>query len=129
VLTVWIEHGADPRGASYAYIVRPTDSEAAPRINILANTTNLQAAATDDLAALAFHAPGAVKTRTFGEVSVAQPGLVLLRRTGLREAELSVADPTTKLERLEVRVGGKKFDFELPRGDRAGATVTRKIGL
>jgi chondroitin AC lyase len=129
VLTVWIEHGADPRGASYAYLVRPTDSEPAPRINILANTPKLQAAATDDLAALAFHAPGATKTRAFGEVSVAQPGLVLLRRTGLREAELSVADPTTKLERLEVRVGGKKFDLELPLGDRAGATVTRKINL
>jgi hypothetical protein len=52
-----------------------------------------------------------------------------LRRTGLREAELSVADPTTKLARLEVRVGGKKFDLDLTRGDRAGSTVTRRLDL
>lgn len=128
IFTLWIEHGTKPRDATYAYLVRPAVGPA-PRGTILANTPKLQAAETDDLAALAFHAPGTTKTRTFGEVSVAQPGLVLLRRTSLREGELSVADPTTKLERLEVRVGGKKFGIELPRGDRAGATLTRKIGL
>jgi len=127
VFTLWIEHGKNPRDATYAYLVRPAGEASAPPVTILANTPQLQAAETEDLAAIAFHAPGEIKTRAFGLVAAAQPCLVLLRRPGLREAEVSASDPTTKLERLELSVGRHRLDLELPRGDRAGATVTRKI--
>ncbi len=127
IFSLWIEHGKNLLDATYAYLVQPTGDAPSPAVTILANTPQLQAAETEDLAAIAFHAPGEIKTRAFGLVAAAQPCLVLLRHPSLREADVSASDPTTNLERLELSVGTHRLDLALPRGDRAGATVTRKI--
>lgn len=128
IFTLTIDHGASPREATYAYFVQ-TDGADTAAPTILANTPELQAAETDDLAGAAFYQPGRVKTARFGTLSAAQPCLVLMRRQDSGEAALSVTDPTGKLEEVEIAAGLKRMTVKLPRGDAAGATVTRTIKL
>jgi chondroitin AC lyase len=128
IFTLTIDHGASPREATYAYFVQ-TDGADTAAPTILANTPELQAAETDDLAGAAFYQPGRVKTAQFGTLSAAQPCLVLMRRQASGEAALSVTDPTGKLEEVEIAAGLKRMTVKLPRGDAAGATVTRTIKL
>jgi hypothetical protein len=52
-----------------------------------------------------------------------------MRRQASGEAALSVTDPTGKLEEVEIAAGLKRMTVKLPRGDAAGATVTRTIKL
>ncbi len=128
IFTITIDHGTSPRDARYAYFVQP-DGTDAPVPTILANTPELQAAETEDLAGAAFYQAGRVQTAQFGTVSTAQPCLVLLRRQENGETALSVSDPTGKLDQVEVSAGSQRLKIELPRGDAAGATVTRTIRL
>ena len=128
IFTVTIDHGASPREAAYAYFVQPDGADtSAP--TILANTPELQAAETEDLAGAVFYQPGRVKTAQFGTLSAAQPCLVLMRRQDSGETALSVSDPTGKLEEVEIAAGSRRMTIELPRGEAAGATVTRTIRL
>jgi chondroitin AC lyase len=128
IFTVTIDHGASPREAAYAYFVQPDGTDtSAP--TILANTPELQAAETEDLAGAVFYQPGRVKTAQFGTLSAAQPCLVLMRRQDSGETALSVSDPTGKLEEVEIAAGSRRMTIELPRGEAAGATVTRTIRL
>jgi hypothetical protein len=113
---------------TYAYFVQPAGAAVSVPA-ILANTPDLQAAETNDLAGVAFYRPGRVKTAHFGTVSAAQPCLVLMRRQDNGETALSVSDPTGKLDEVEIAAGSRRITIDLPRGEAAGATVTRTIRL
>lgn len=128
VFTLTIDHGISPRDATYAYFVQLDGADMSVPA-ILANTPELQAVETDDLAGLAFYKAGRVKTARFGTVSAAQPCLVLMRRQDNGETAFSVSDPTGKLEEVEIATGSRRMTVDLPRGDAAGATVTRTIRL
>lgn len=128
IFTVTIDHGTSPRNATYAYFV-PPDTAQGPVPEIIVNSPEIQAAQTKDLAGAAFYQPGLVKTASFGTISAAQPCLVLLRREKSGETALSVADPTGKLEQAEISIASRQMTIPLPRGDQAGATVTRTIKL
>lgn len=128
IFTVGIDHGTSPRNASYAYFVQP-DSAQGPAPEIVVNSPDVQAVQIEDIAGAAFYQPGRVQTALFGTVSAAQPCLVLLRRERNGETALSVADPTGKLEQVKVTIGSRQMTISLPRGDQAGATVTRTIRL
>ena len=69
VFTLWLEHGAQPKGESYRYVVVPKASAAevaayaaSPPVQVLANTAALQAVRHDTLKAsgVAFHQAGSV---------------------------------------------------------------------
>lgn len=128
IFTVGIDHGTSPRNASYAYFVQP-DSAQGPAPEIVVNSPDVQAVQIEDIAGAAFYQPGRVQTALFGTVSAAQPCLVLLRRGTNGETALSVSDPTGKLEKAEITVGSRQMTIPLPRGDQAGASVTRTIRL
>jgi len=126
IFTITIDHGTSPRNASYAYSVQP-DRAQAPAPEIVVNSPEVQAAETEDLVGAAFYQPSRVRTARFGTVSAAQPCLVLLRSEKNGETALSVADPTGKLEKAEIAIGSRRMTIPLPRGEQAGATVTRSI--
>jgi chondroitin AC lyase len=128
IFTVTIDHGPSPRNATYAYFVQP-ESVQGPAPDIIVNSPEVQAAQTKDLAGAAFYQPGHLKTAPFGTISAAQPCLLLLCREKNGETALSVADPTGKLEKAEITLGLRQMTIPLPRGDQAGATVTRTIKL
>ncbi len=97
-LTLWFDHGTDPTGAHYSYLLLPgADAEAAaaaardPAVTVLANTAAVQAVS---------HGPSGVTAANFfggataGPITADAPCSVLLRRDGDR-LRVHVADPTT----------------------------------
>jgi len=96
-LTLWTDHGTDPAGAGYAYLLMPGASartlaaRAADRrwLTVDANTDAQQAVTVDSLglSAANFWAPGRA-----GALSATAPASVLVRRSG-RSATLHLAEP------------------------------------
>jgi chondroitin AC lyase len=98
VLSLWLEHGAQPVNASYAYRVvpglAPGEIEgflAAGETRVLVNTPDLQAVwhAPTGLLLAAFYAPGSLTTPAGDTVSLDRPGLVLRDGAG----RMTVVEP------------------------------------
>ncbi len=95
--TMWFDHGRNPSGATYAYVLLPganlgrtKDYASEPGVNILSNTPALQAVhhAAEGLTGANFWAPGALEN-----LSVDAPASVLLRETE-KELTVGLSDPT-----------------------------------
>ncbi|MEV7017490.1 polysaccharide lyase 8 family protein [Streptomyces sp. NPDC093991] len=104
--TLWLDHGTDPAGTRYAYVLLPgaARGEVARRasgrgwLRVLANDASRQAVdvPAPGLTAAAFWRPGSA-----GGLTVSRPAAVLLRRRG-RTARLCVSDPTRTGEPVEI---------------------------
>lgn len=147
IFRLWLDHGLDPAGQSYAYFILPNTTqkemrkvEKNPPFRILRNDEKIQAVISTDetLAGIVFYEAG--KVDAFGGVEVDKPCLVLLTK-GKGGLEVSVSDPTQQLTqvrlslngrfRLEKAAGGIRFDAEksvltipLPAEEEAGGTVS-----
>ncbi|MGV9303560.1 polysaccharide lyase 8 family protein [Nonomuraea sp. NPDC003727] len=94
-VTLWFDHGANPSGAGYAYLLLPNATAAQTAahsgVEILANTAQVQAIAAKQgdarLFAATFWSAGEA-----GEVTASAPCAVLVRRAGDR-VYLAVSDP------------------------------------
>jgi chondroitin AC lyase len=148
VFSLWLDHGRDPREASYAYAVasnialdKMSGWARHPGFEVLGNSTSLQAVRFGALTQVAFRQPGALELGDGLRLRVDRPCLLMLRRTrwGCR---LSLAEPTQSEEQVTVTLTGHysargcryvesagetAVTFRLPRGGRAGATVTRRL--
>ncbi|MFE3448580.1 polysaccharide lyase 8 family protein [Nonomuraea sp. NPDC059194] len=99
-VTLWFDHGANPSGASYAYVLLPgataAQTAAYSGVEILANTAEVQAISTkqgkDRLFAATFWAAGAA-----GGVTASAPCAVLVRRAGDR-VSVAVSDPSRTVD-------------------------------
>ncbi|MGW4799358.1 polysaccharide lyase 8 family protein, partial [Nonomuraea sp. NPDC004297] len=97
-LTLWLDHGPDPSGAAYAYVLMPGASEQATRdraaargrVEILANTADAQAIRVPELGLTAANlwVPGRVST-----LSADAAACVLIRERADGTALLCVSDP------------------------------------
>ncbi|NLU71043.1 polysaccharide lyase 8 family protein [Streptomyces sp. HNM0574] len=144
-LTLWTDHGTDPRGAAYSYLLMPGASarevavRAADRrwMTVDANTARQQAVTVPGLGLTAanFHAPG-----TVGDLTVDRPASVLVRaepsrttfcvagpaRTG-EPVELVWDRPVAAVlevdEGVEVLAAGPRLRLRVSTGT-AGATLT-----
>jgi hyaluronate lyase len=104
--TLWLDHGTDPDGAGYVYVVMPGASRrtvarrAADRgwMTVLANDGRCQAVAVPSLGLTAanFWQPG-----TAGPLTATAGASVLVRRRG-RTATLCVSEPPRTGEPLEI---------------------------
>ncbi|GIG69556.1 polysaccharide lyase 8 family protein [Phytomonospora endophytica] len=95
-VTLWFDHGADPAGADYAYILLPgADSDETRRhaltrpIRVLANTAAVQAVSTRDGLLAANFWQGA----TVGDLASDGPASLMIRRSRGR-IEIAVSDPS-----------------------------------
>lgn len=131
VFGLWLDHGARPQNATYAYIVVPEISASklaeyakTPSVRILANTPALQAVMheTGKITQAIFHEPGTLTIRDGLIVTVDQPCALLLRETG-RLRIVSVSDPKQTALRVTVTVNTKRLVYELPKGELAGQTL------
>ncbi|MGR6922083.1 polysaccharide lyase 8 family protein [[Actinomadura] parvosata] len=97
-LTMWLDHGRDPVGAAYAYVLMPgataqaTHARAAARgrLRILANDRDAQAIRVPELGLTAANlwAPARV-----GPITASAPASVLIRERADGTAQLCVSDP------------------------------------
>jgi hyaluronate lyase len=123
---ILINHGANPKGASYAYAVLPgatpwETAGARERFCVQANTVGVQAVQLDDVTAANFWAAGSV-----GRVTVSAPASVLWSR-GWGGWNFALSDPTqlqTSITVTVAGVGSKTIDVT----GSLGATHTFKIG-
>ncbi|WP_344470756.1 polysaccharide lyase 8 family protein [Nonomuraea monospora] len=97
-LTMWLDHGADPISASYAYVLMPGATEAATRaraaaagrVQIVSNTPYAQVIRVPELGLTAANlwAPARV-----GTLSASAPASVLIRERADGTAHVCVSDP------------------------------------
>lgn len=152
VFTLWLDHGVAPRGADYGYVVVPglqsagqaADYARSPAVEVLANTTVLQAARHPGrgLVQAVFYEPGRLEVVPGLVLEAGDPCLVLVAAAAGRLSRLAVADPTRTRETLRLEVTarlegeGQRWQaawdperrvstvtFHLPGGGRAGASV------
>nr|BFE50072.1 hypothetical protein GCM10017745_34990 [Saccharothrix mutabilis subsp. capreolus] len=109
-LTLWFDHGTDPTGASYSYVLLPgatataTAARAAnPTAVVLKNTADVQGVSAPNTHAANFFAAG-----TCGPITVDAPCSVLVRRTG-GQVSVTVADPTRKATTVLVTLTDNGF--------------------
>ncbi len=102
VFSLWIDHGKNPDGGSYEYVVLPDcKGAAAPeevgRLEVLSNTPAVQAVRHKGLKLLeaAFRQPAKLAGGRGWELSVDQPCLLLCRETG-EGVQISVSNPRTR---------------------------------
>ena len=99
--TLCLEHGTDPDDARYGYVILPGATPqdaaayaAAPRTEVLANWSSVQAVRRDGTTAMNIWATGAPET---AGVRCDRPASILLVQDGT-ELTVAVADPTQRLE-------------------------------
>lgn len=136
IFTLWLDHGAGPHQARYAYWVTPDvslDAMSAPPVRILGNQPQLQALHHDalGLTAIAFYQPGRLDLPQGGSLGVDQPCLVLLRE-GTEAWAVSVSNPENRPLQADVEItpaGGvpQRLHFDLPGGPEAGRSLTHTL--
>ena len=98
-LKLWLNHGANPANASYAYVLLPNRTAgevglyaATPDVVVLANNPSVQAAAKASLGVVAanFWTPG---TQSAGIITVDAPSSVITRREA-SVFSVGISDPT-----------------------------------
>jgi chondroitin AC lyase len=151
VLSIWVDHGAHPSGATYAYAVgpaagdmNPVASPGGPAVEILSNTPDLQAVRDRQASALGvvFWKPGTASVPQGLAVGADKPCIVLVREQpgGLR---LAVADPAGANQAVTIQVNrplvgegcvrpaearqSTIIKIALPEGADAGKTIVRDL--
>lgn len=117
-VTLWLEHGLDPRAASYAYLLLPgagleeTRAAGSRVVRVAANSARLQAVRVPSLGitAACFWNAGSV-----GGLTASAPCAVLVRERPGGTAEVTVADPRCDLDELVVTLARPVTG--LPAGD------------
>lgn len=129
VFSLWLDHGAKPAGASYAYLIMPGSppSQVAacaqrPDVQFLVNTPELQAVQRGGLTMAVFYKAGQLTYAPGKKLEVDSPCVVMLRETG-SDPVLTVADPTQKARSIRVVLNGKTRVFPLPQGTHAGQSA------
>ena len=146
MFTCWIDHGATPTDATYAYRVIPgakrDDLSALAddgTVSILANTSELQAVhwEKEGMIQAIFHAPGELSLPGQGTLRVDTPCAVMLGTKG-DTALLTVAEPTQENAQLILTLDGRYTGrgasyvsddnttyvvVDLPKGPYAGESV------
>ena len=135
VFSLWLDHGQRAKDASYQYMVVPAADEkrtaalaAALPVEVLSNTTRLQAVQHKRLGiiATAFMEPGSAKGGH--SISVDRPCLVLAREIG-KTIRIAVSSPEGQAITVAVTIDGKTINFDLPGGIDGGKTVIKDIEL
>ena len=152
VFTLWIDHGADVKNAAYQYIVIPSAREddilqytALNSTEVLSNTVDLQAVKHVELGIcqVVFYKMGEIQISDILSLGSDSEGVVMLKTDGQTISEISVSDPSRKLENIHLSLSipihktGENFtavwnevkkttelSINLPQGNYAGQSVT-----
>src|SRR5690606_9293541 len=134
LFTLAIDHGPQPQQATYAYVVLPaqdyreTDQYARhPAVTVVSNTPMVQAVSHTDLPIhyAIFYEPVEVIFADGSRLSSDKPASYLIKESERAVDQVSVADPTRRLEDVTFRIQPSKAEpntrhIELPQGQVAG---------
>lgn len=114
-VALWLDHGVDPKGEAYAYLLLPNATEDevsdydAGDVEILRNDGILQSARekSSGLCGMIFRAAGEMRGVT------ADHGMIAMMRESNGEIRsLTVCDPTQKRELISLSAAGRRFAIE-----------------
>ncbi|MBQ9887655.1 MAG: hypothetical protein IJM41_00215 [Bacteroidales bacterium] len=144
VFSIWISHGDEPSGDTYCYEVIPgkdvdyfREGRFRGRFRVVENSDAAQAVESDGRIAVVFYKGGEVKFSEECSLAADVEAIVLVEKTDAG-IEISVADPVYSRKEINLKLSGaffgkagdgKVMKFEMPRGDMAGSTVVRFVGL
>lgn len=116
VFMMYFNHGSRPSNAAYQYIVVPDVSEQElaetagknRNVEILSNTSEIQAVKHKELGIcqIAFYKSGEVEVSEGLNVKLDSQGMVMLKAAENKIKELTVSDPSRKLNRILVTISG-----------------------
>lgn len=155
IFSLWLDHGKRPSDETYEYLVVPATSieqletqHSKKNIRILSNTPLVQAVENQALGIIqvVFYQAGEVVFADGMKLMADNPGIVMLKTTGNRVSELSVADPNRELSKFHLSLSSKieqsgegfhsSWDevekrshivVEMPKENYAGDSVTIKL--
>jgi hypothetical protein len=136
VFSLWVHHGVKPTAGTYAYeVIGGADSTklaayaAKNPVQILANTTDLQAARDDALGVsqAIFYAPGQVTLKPGLTLAVDQPCMVQITE-GAGTAKVVLSSPTSG-NTIHLTLGKQQISFDLPTGNMAGSSQSKDVPL
>ena len=133
IFTISIDHGNNPKGASYAYCVLPdrTPAQTAefakdPAIFVEHNTPECQAVSSTDMniTEAVFYAPATVKFKSLeGRLSVKTPGIIMIKKIDGAQYSVSVSDPTQKLAAFSFEIDGDFVGYGARYNHKTGKTT------
>ncbi|HMF70388.1 MAG TPA: polysaccharide lyase family 8 super-sandwich domain-containing protein [Flavitalea sp.] len=144
VFSLWLDHGKKTQNGTYEYVVVPAtgakgldDYLKNAGIRVLSNSGSLQAVTNMKLniTQLVFYEAGSVTVDGLG-ISAEQPCIVVINGNKNGVKQITVSDPTEKLEKIVLRVNVKfskgewdevkkesRIEVTLPQGGMAGSSV------
>ncbi|SDD42965.1 chondroitin AC lyase [Algoriphagus faecimaris] len=142
IFSLWIDHGLNPKGSSYAYYILPgiEKNEVLSKferteIEVLKNSPQLQVLMDPSLqlTGMVFYEKGDFEWDS-KTISLDQAGLVLLREIDSDLYEISYSDPTQLLKGkinllLKIRGQSHSLSFDLPTGEFAGSSVCQTLSI
>jgi chondroitin AC lyase len=155
VFKLWLDHGIRPTDGKYEYVVLPASEikdvqkyAANPAINILSNTSELQAGSHNGLNIVyaVFYRAGMAKVADNLTIEIDSPGMVMIRHENEKISSITVSDPSRKLSILSLTINRKieksgdlyktswdnktgttRIDFKLPQDKYHGKSITLNI--
>ena len=150
---LWIDHGKQPAGTEYEYIVVPATTiqkieESRQNIEILANSAEMQVVKHKGLqiCQAVFYKAGEIQVTGKLKLVCDNPGILMLKMNGDKITEISVADPNRELGKFHLSISsnveknGENFicnwnakegmtniSVDLPKTVYSGSSVTIKF--
>jgi chondroitin AC lyase len=116
IFMLWFDHGKNPSGATYEYIVVPdisVDEFSKTALNnrdieILANNSRMQAVINHKLGICqaVFYEAGELEIAEGMLIKMESPGLAMLKLTGNKIERVSLSDPSRKLKNCSLQIPG-----------------------
>ncbi|MCX6344672.1 MAG: glycoside hydrolase family 88 protein [Armatimonadetes bacterium] len=122
VFSLYIDHGAKPDAATYAYSISPITTKE-PKPEILSNTEKLQAVRAGNIVSAILYAPGSVEYASGQKLELDAPCALLLNMFGKRPS-ITLSDPTHALKSIIITLNGYQQTITLPTGGGVGRSVT-----
>lgn len=136
VFSLWIDHGKDPESSTYKYFILPAKSKEEVKmfnvedIQILSNTKDIQAVwlSKENIALIASYIPADIQISKDIHLKSNETGLFLIKQDG-KKLKITFADPTQQLETVKLEINKKKYNLNLPKGEKRGTSLSLDVSL
>lgn len=128
VLSIWIDHGKDPRNGSYQYIILPASSSEkvkqfdTDQISIISNTKQLQAVTIGNITYAAAYPLIDMVLMEGVHLKSTNTGLFMIEKED-EHVKITIVDPTQTQEQMDISINGVTRTIPLPSGDEKGTPV------
>lgn len=136
VVSLWIDHGKDPESSTYKYFILPAKSQEEVKmfnvedIQIIRNTKDIQAVwlSKENMALVASYIPADIQITKDIHLKSNETGLFQIKQDG-KKLKITFADPTQQLETVKLEINKKKYNLNLPKGEKRGTSLSLDVSL